>query len=931
MNISFKKEKTKLGPYLGTSNKLLEAFYILGYDYNFLKDNYYKQIEVINSVSLFSIPINQEPNIISIISSLNSNQRLEKHFPDFCFPNYPSIYYCEKNCNEKPNIKCIHGANQSLDSNNIKYLFTYTFYETDILNSNIIVYIPKFFIIISCYPLYLFFKYISDQILIQLNNNKLEIPLEIQIYNIINFVPAPISNSLILKIFPYYNLSEYKRIKLERDFLKLHKISKYFLPQFTVYPIMDLNISEIFKLISPETLIIIYIMFIGNEKHYFFGDNDVNLNCTMKILVSLFFPNNILPFPQNFVSKSEIITDEVVVGDLIHHANNIFFGFQMNFNENYEKIKEENFPFNQLTLGLNNKLKRIYIEKNELRDNEEKEKVKLLDNLYNIISNDKNYKKEKNRFNQILLKCYNNLQIICNSIKLKSEIDFLNISEQQKQLNKLTQKYIYEFFIDFYHLIYNDLMEKYVTKKKNLMKDNLNSNLDLSIIIQENTIEQLFPELNKTYAKILKENVIFESFIQLLVDFKKINDYLLTSYIFLEEFICLLNIKLKFNLSFDIDYLDIINYCYNIDENKKEKEVDYVHFLNFYKFYEGNSEIFKDSLKYKIFSNLNNSNIEKKIIKSSTSQKYFYKYKSIELDNSILLNYINYLNNSNIDLSKIFPYKNQNEHEYIPKEIFQQSISDLIESYFIEKNYLNFEYLIQTSIILIFCLYFEEINFFNYIDIITQLLSFLTYNPRKYIFKIYYLFYKFCIKNSFYISQTKNIMNLVNILDELNILVIGDLKLLINKIKEFQIDNNNQEIIYSKTNIDNNSFNDIPINELFSCFIQSRIGKKLDNSILIDFINNNSYDDSIYLDKVSLKVTPLKKQLSSALTSEIYSPIKLFNICNNLFNQFDNDLNIRCLDQNILQNVLLNLLFYSIYINLNEKIQKFLFSCLIKE
>ena len=165
----------------------------------------------------------------------------------------------------------------------------------------------------------------------------------------------------------------------------------------------------------------------------------------------------------------------------------------------------------------------------------------------------------------------------------------------------------------------------------------------------------------------------------------------------------------------------------------------------------------------------------------------------------------------------------------------------------------------------------------------------------------------------------------------MNILVIGDLKLLLNKIKEFQIDNNNQEIIYSNPNIDNNSLNNIPINELFSCFIQSRIGKKLDNSILIDFINNNSYDDSIYLDKVSLKVIPLKKQLSSSLTSEIYSPIKLFNICNNLFNQFDNNLNIKCLDQNILQNVLLNLLFYSIYINLNEKIQKFLFSCLIKE
>ncbi len=932
MNFSFKKTETNLGPYLGTTNKLIDAFYILGYDNNYLKDNYYNQIikntGIKNSqTNLFSIQINQNPNIISVISSINSNQRLEKHFPDFCFPNYPFLFYCNKLYNDIPNNKYIHGANQPLETNNIKYLFTYTFYENDYID-NIIIYIPKFFIIISGYPFFIFFKYISEEILKQFKNNKIEIPLEIQIYNIINFIPAPISNNQIVKIFPYYELSEYKKINNENDFLRLNKMSEYFLDQFTGYPIIDLNINEIFKLITPNTLVVLYIMFIGNEKLLLFGDNDEYINCTMKILVSLFFPNNVFPFPQSFVAKPEIILSEDVITDLIEHIDNIFFGFQLNFEENKDSIVVDQYPFNELTIGLNHQLNRYSIHVKKYNQDEEIEKNKFIQDLYRILDKKKDKKKDKNQFNEIIIKFCNNLRNVSNQINIKSNIDFLNITEEQNKLNLLTQRYIYEFYVDFYNMIYNDLMIKYIEKKNNDLQnenDILIYNLDLSVILEENTNEVLFPELNKIYSKMLKSNVVFETFTQLLIDFNRLNKYLLTSYIFLEEFICLKNIKTKFNENIDINYLDIIFDCFNVRENYN-KETKYVHFLNFYKFYEGNNEKINESLKYKIFSDINNPNIEKTITKTPISTKYFYKYNSVQLDNNILLNYMNYLNNTKIKLSTIFPYKQLNEQEYIPKKIYQQTISDLIEFYLIRNNNLNYKYLIHTSIFLIFSIYLESLNFENYKDLIQELLLLLNFNPRKYIFKLSYLYYKICEKNPIFISEKKCIIELENLLNELKIFAIGDLKIFIKEIKAIN-SSTNEKII-------NSFFDNLYLNyknsniQLYSCYIQSRIGRKLDSDILNTFLKDNSYDDFIYLTYVTFKLT--SKDFSNALISDIYSPIKLFNTCNNLYNQYLENLNLNSLDKNVLKSVLINLLFYSELIHLNQNINKFLFSALVQ-
>ena len=116
--------------------------------------------------------------------------------------------------------------------------------------------------------------------------------------------------------------------------------------------------------------------------------------------------------------------------------------------------------------------------------------------------------------------------------------------------------------------------------------------------------------------------------------------------------------------------------------------------------------------------------------------------------------------------------------------------------------------------------------------------------------------------------------------------------------------------------------------QLYSCYIQSRIGRKLDSDILNTFLKDNSYDDFIYLTYVTFKLT--SKDFSNALISDIYSPIKLFNTCNNLYNQYLENLNLNSLDKNVLKSVLINLLFYSELIHLNQNINKFLFSALVQ-
>ena len=85
------------------------------------------------------------------------------------------------------------------------------------------------------------------------NNNKL--PIELTIYNIVNFIPSPINYSLNLNLFDSNTPSYFE------------------LGQLSGYPFLDFDLSEIFNLFSINLFLEIYLLTILEQSMIFFSSN----------------------------------------------------------------------------------------------------------------------------------------------------------------------------------------------------------------------------------------------------------------------------------------------------------------------------------------------------------------------------------------------------------------------------------------------------------------------------------------------------------------------------------------------------------------------------------------------------------------------------------------------------------------------------------
>ena len=95
------------------------------------------------------------------------------------------------------------GKNSKKSINGFAYVFYKQFKEKqDIGDIRFTFYIPVTFCIISEFPYFNSYYRLCKQIVQLFQNNKNEIPLEILIYNIINFCPSPINGEVILNIEP---------------------------------------------------------------------------------------------------------------------------------------------------------------------------------------------------------------------------------------------------------------------------------------------------------------------------------------------------------------------------------------------------------------------------------------------------------------------------------------------------------------------------------------------------------------------------------------------------------------------------------------------------------------------------------------------------------------------------------------------------------
>ena len=347
----YKEMMIKKFPYLSYSSNLIEYFIIVGYDKLLIKhkilndiENYIQTNSTENDNNNINISfdnnkliyteyqLDERPTILSSISSDYKKSMLDDDILiNLSFPSSPKAYYYTINNNNnklyeprKLNIVFFINGDSLEDNSKIPFHgYTFIFYEIYKIRNDIVVYIPNSFVIISQFPLFNLFNSICKDILKMFKESTLEIPIEILIYNLVNFVPSPINLSYTLDAFPNMPLSYYNRNtnvngtnslnnnsnNTQTSQNQLPNISLPKINQINGYPVIDFNICEIFHIFEISTIVEIFIYSLLECEMVFFSKNLEMLNIMMYLISVLSYPSNDTMYLWHIVSvdKEEII------------------------------------------------------------------------------------------------------------------------------------------------------------------------------------------------------------------------------------------------------------------------------------------------------------------------------------------------------------------------------------------------------------------------------------------------------------------------------------------------------------------------------------------------------------------------------------------------------------------------------------------------
>ena len=383
-------------PFNGRSKYLIDKFCIIGFDSSYIQNlveennicenitdkklgeigpNFFEKEKNSNLISLYIK--SSSPFLLSEISSDYTKEVISPDIiKELIFPKGCKFYYevkdinIEEQNNSDKDISSNIGKNKNnklspyfvtfsnnpqIENNSKKSIncFSYIFYKSEEITLSegkiLYFYSPISLCIISEFP---FFNnyYILCKQLYQLFTEDIEIPLEIILYNIINFTPSPLNYSVTLDLNCFIDSANSKRVfssserglsfsleetkrktngKISNDDIiynrrvskklttKNYKIKKEYLwsennifkeIKFEIlsgYPLIQYNLLKVllYKL-SPEDIIIIFF-YTFLERNVLFFSNDIELlSLTINSYINLNFPLNDEKYYFNGVSIS---------------------------------------------------------------------------------------------------------------------------------------------------------------------------------------------------------------------------------------------------------------------------------------------------------------------------------------------------------------------------------------------------------------------------------------------------------------------------------------------------------------------------------------------------------------------------------------------------------------------------------------------------
>ena len=858
-NVDLKSLEVPLEKYpMAESKNMFENFLIIGYDELYFQE---KILNVALNLRNNQSENNKTPsknkknseksnkfccrNLPIILSSITSDFEGMVLNGDLIiknvFPIPPEIFVDfegKESSSEKKNYFLIFS---NIQNNVVNYGFGYIFYERKGTNE-ITIHVPKAFVIISQYPFFKIFNNLCEEILELFNKNQqLQIPIEIQIYNIINFVPASVDIGLKMTFIPKQDLYLISCLKNQDEFFNSDEQQKYYAAQLNGYRATEINFCYLLNALPRELILEIYLNLISGRIIGVFYKNICDLSLILHSFYQFLFPfapseNVSCLSPIKFFCNDTV--DQNLVGFLCNYDELEMYDPFRELKEGEFRCltdEEENIELDILyfkcdyILDLNKKVLKEPEFCTTQDDNGHKNK-QLNSYIKKLIGK----KKAESEFEEIFLQLSEgldeNVKKLSN-LKHNKDKNILKyfINEDTQHLNKLIIKLFYEFNLRLANVYYKNISQyngDFSKTKEEQINITIKSQKDSGLNADEyfffscfasslfcNTLENFIGGYGKNEPKIYKApKLIFEHLLY----------YLKIKLLYKKKAKSILNILSVYDEIY-------INKIKNIDDNKDDKEKNKdaikkvkkdkkgidrkVETEKFIQFYDNEKKkasqimnmnrktfTFFEFYKYYVsspeiplyFYNISNPEfVSGKIIKTSqTKIKYIFKYKKIELDQNMIFKYIYKLKQMDEE-TKEKCFKNITQAEMEQKEpirTYENFISSALERYYIENKYFDNLELLNLSVLGFAILTVSKHKLINYTKEINEIIGNLTFSTRKFA-KIFLsvslrYFFKEKVKNSFISEKYFDIYKFA--IENKNIFPDDELILIQSKIELFK-------------------------------------------------------------------------------------------------------------------------------------------------
>ena len=921
------------------SPRLIDIFMILGYEHTYIveqiiadinkkilkaknqrdnglskeNENFQNNVEELNKDYSEYQCLDNPTVLSSITSDLEVNEEnYNFYIMDFqfylelFFPNPPLVYYVtEKQKINRDLIKPKELIPPIITNDATNSCYAYMFYEEKQYDK-ITIYIPKVFCIISKYQYYRTFHEICLNIYEIFKSSKVQIPLEVQLYNIVNYTPAPANSKLQLCLFPDKDLNNSKISQNSIDVIDNSKI--FILNRLSGYPHTQLNYAWIFKIFSVETIIELYFQLRLYTPITFFSEDTEQLFILMNILRTLLYP---------IIDEEKVII--ISFNDFIDPDSdkNIFsfFGVKVDnisetkaYLQNPKNYIPKYYPNYYLILDSNeNKLVSTFEEiKSKAKINEK------IENMHGMINSCINEQPARGEINRIIKNVKENLKKINSKINSKNIIYNYYESNDEIDINIEIRNVFYKLNLEISNFIYNQ--EK---SFESLSSSELKSNLSISEdqMNQRRSSKQLtFNPDELFYQRIT--GCFFNDILKYSCCDTKDEDSK-NMKLCRKIFAAFLSQMRENKENKEIDYFRIIDSIYYKNNPKSSVQFD---FNEFYKYFYLNFE--------KYFSEVYNPKyVECKTEEIDKDIKHYYFYKKIELDPELIMKYLCVLEQMEKD------EKTKTEKQIIlpteclelPKDKTKNiEIFNAIEKYYIEKNLIDQINMIKLCLIYYIILSIPKKNlaFFNkeessendnkkYKNFAYEAFNSNQFFVNKFIEMFLSVSYRYFNNtnetNYFIIQPYKDLYDSCAM--KRGILRNEEMADLYNKFIEFsekiKEDNTTQVVTDDKNKY---IINHDPNSSLYE------FKKNTSDSDILKKLNENG-DEKLIQEKVELSCDYIQNILSYEC---IHSPKKLYQMIQTIMNKFYVSLDLSDSKEKI-KEIEFNLLFYCNIIKVSEK------------